>query len=54
MSYDQELVQSEPKFCLHKPKLEITETRTVRGSGISPDVALSEEKDKLVTENWRD
>ena len=29
-------------------------TRTVRGSDYSPAVELSEQKDKLVTENWRD
>ena len=29
-------------------------TRIVRGSDYSPAIALSEEKDKLVTENWRD
>ena len=34
--------------------VEIWKTRTVRGSDYSPAIALSEEKDKLVTENWRD
>ena len=29
-------------------------TRAVRGSDYSPTIALSEEKDKLVIENWRD
>ena len=29
-------------------------TRAVRGSDYSPATALSEEKDKLVTENWND
>ena len=29
-------------------------TRAVRGSDYSPTTALSEEKDKLVTENWKD
>ena len=29
-------------------------TRTVRESDYSPAVELSEQKDKLVTENWRD
>ena len=29
-------------------------TRAVRGSDNSPATALSEEKDKLVTENWKD
>ena len=29
-------------------------TRAVRGSDYSPAIALSEEKDKLVSENWRD
>ena len=29
-------------------------TRTVRGSDYSHAIALSEEKDKLGTENWRD
>ena len=33
---------------------ELTKTRAVRGSDYSPAIALSEEKDKLVTENWRD
>ena len=28
-------------------------TRTVRGFDYSPAVELSEQKDKLVTENWR-
>ena len=32
----------------------IRETRAVRGSNYSPTTVLSEEKDKLVTENWRD
>ena len=32
----------------------INETRTVRGSDYSPAVELSEQKDKLVNENWRD
>ena len=31
-----------------------TRLRTVRGSDYSPAVELSEQKDKLVTENWRD
>ena len=31
-----------------------SKTRTVRGSDYSPAVELSEQKDKLVTENWRD
>ena len=29
-------------------------TRAVRGSDYNPATALSEEKDKLVTENWKD
>ena len=29
------------------------ETRAVRGSDYSPAIVLSQEKDKLVTENWR-
>ena len=29
-------------------------TRTVRGSDYSPAVGLSEQRDKLVAENWRD
>ena len=29
-------------------------TRAVRGSDYSPAIALSEAKDKLVTENWKD
>ena len=29
-------------------------SRTARGSDYSPAIVLSEEKDKLVTENWRD
>ena len=29
-------------------------TRAVRGSDYSPATGLSEEKDKLVTENWKD
>ena len=29
-------------------------TRAVRGSDYSPATALSEEKEKLVTENWKD
>ena len=28
--------------------------KAVRGSDYSPAIGLSEEKDKLVTENWRD
>ena len=31
-----------------------SKTRTVRGSDYSPAVELSKQKDKLVTENWRD
>ena len=31
-----------------------SKTRTVRGSDYSPAVELSEQKDKLVTENWSD
>ena len=31
-----------------------SKTRTVRGSDYSPAVELSQQKDKLVTENWRD
>ena len=30
------------------------QTRTVRGSDYSPAVELSQQKDQLVTENWRD
>ena len=30
------------------------QTRAVRGSDYSPAIELSEQKDKLVTENWRD
>ena len=30
------------------------ETSAVRGSDYSPTTVLSEEKDKLVTENWND
>ena len=30
------------------------ETRAVRGSDYSSATALSEEKDKLITENWND
>ena len=33
---------------------EISKTRAVRGSDYSPAIELSEQKDKLVTENWRD
>ena len=29
-------------------------TRAVRGSDYSPAILLSEEKDKFVTENWRE
>ena len=29
-------------------------TRAVKGSDYSPATALSDEKDKLVTENWKD
>ena len=29
-------------------------TRAVRGSDYSPAIVLSEEKDKFVTENWRE
>ena len=33
---------------------DLNQTRTVRGSDHSPAVELSEQKDKLITENWRD
>ena len=32
----------------------LEKTRAVRGSDYSPAIVLSEEKDKLVTENWRE
>ena len=32
----------------------VEKTRAVRGSDYKPAIALSEEKDKLVTQNWRD
>ena len=34
--------------------ISLTKTRTVRGSDYRPAVELSEQKDKLVTKNWRD
>ena len=39
---------------IHFSHFKSMETRTVRGSDYSPAVELSEQKDKLVTENWRD
>ena len=33
---------------------EIIKTRAVRGSDYSLAIVLSEEKDKFVTENWRE
>ena len=46
--------RSRNDFDLHYSYTFINLTRTVRGSDYSPAVGLSEQKDKLVTENWRD
>ena len=54
VSNDKEPGAIRTKVLSSKPNWEISKTRAVRGSDYSPALGLSEQKDKLVIENWRD